>query len=78
MLPTPVPADRGSRANAKMSTVKIFERNCAYCRQLIRLNWKERLIPPDRVRLVFHDECWDKYCAKYDRKRTRPEALAEG
>ncbi len=65
-----------------MSTVKIFERNCAYCRQLIRLNWKEKLIPREGARLVvdqvFHDECWDRYWGKYDRKRTLPDALVEG
>jgi len=26
---------------------------------------------------VFHDECWDKYWAKYDTKRVLPEALAK-
>ncbi len=66
----------------KMSTVEKFERDCAYCRQPIRLNWKKGLIPTAGVCLVadqvFHDECWDKYWAKYDRKRTLPEALAEG
>jgi hypothetical protein len=60
-----------------MSTV---ERDCAYCRQMIRLKWKEGLIPPEGVRLiadqVFH-ECWDKYWAKYDAKRTLPEMLVE-
>jgi hypothetical protein len=40
------------------------------------------LIPPEGVRLVadqvFHDECWDKYWAKYDRKLTLPaEVLVE-
>jgi hypothetical protein len=64
-----------------MSTVK-FERDCAYCRQRIRLKWKKGLIPSEGVRLVadqvFHDECWDKYWAKYDTKRTLPQALANG
>jgi hypothetical protein len=61
-----------------MSTVERFERDCAYCRQSIRLKWKMGLIPSEGVRLVadqvFHDECWDKYWAKYDTKRTLTEA----
>ena len=65
-----------------MSTVKKVERDCAYCRQLIRLNWKDGLIPPEGVRLVadqvFHDECWEKYWGTYDVKRALPVALAEG
>jgi hypothetical protein len=64
-----------------MSTVEKFERNCAYCRQLIRLKWQKGFIPSEGVRLVadqvFHDECWDKYWAKYDTKRILPVALAE-
>jgi hypothetical protein len=46
-----------------------------------RLKWKKGLIPSEGVRLVadqvFHDECWDKYWAKYDTKRVLPEALAK-
>jgi hypothetical protein len=59
-----------------MSTVVKFERDCAYCRQPVRLKWKKGLIPPEGACLVadqvFHDECWDKYWTKYD--RTLPEA----
>ena len=65
-----------------MSTVEKFERDCAYRPQPIRLKWKNGFIPPEGVCLVvdqvFHDECWDKYWAKYDTKRTLPEVLAEG
>ena len=65
-----------------MSTVEEFERDCAYCRQPIRLKWKNGLIPSEGVCLVadqvFHDKYWDKYWAKYDTKRTLPEALAKG
>jgi hypothetical protein len=79
MRPTPVPAAGGSER--EMSTVEKFERDCAYCHQPIRLKWKNGFIPPEGVRLVadqvFHDECWDEYWAKYDRKRTLPEMLAE-
>jgi hypothetical protein len=49
-----------------MSTL---EKDCAYCRQPIRLNG---LVPPEGVCLVvdqvFHDKCWDEYRAKYHRK----------
>jgi hypothetical protein len=52
-----------------MSAADKFERDCAYCRQPIRLKWKKRLIPPEGVCLVadqvFHDECWDRYWTKY-------------
>jgi hypothetical protein len=61
-----------------MSTIAKFERDCAYCRQPIRLKWKEGLIPPEGACLVadqiFHDECWNKYWAKYD---TLPETGRE-
>jgi hypothetical protein len=62
-----------------MSTVEKFERDCAYCRQPMRLKWKKGLILPQGVCLVadqvFHDECWDKYRAKDCRKRTRGRAM---
>ena len=62
-----------------MSAIEELQRDCAYCRQPIRLKWNKGLIPPEGVCLiadqVFHDECWDKYWAKYDRKRTLPLAL---
>jgi hypothetical protein len=52
-----------------MSAVEEFERDCAYCRQPIRLKWKNGLIPSEGVCLVadqvFHDNCWDKYWAKW-------------
>ena len=57
-----------------MSTVK---KDCAYCRQPIRLEWKNGLIPPEGVCLVvdqvFHDKCWDEYRVKYHAKRQLPE-----
>jgi hypothetical protein len=62
-----------------MCTVEEFERDCPYCRKPIRLKWKNGLIPLEGACLVadqfFHDKCWDKYKAKYDRKQTLPEAL---
>jgi hypothetical protein len=79
MRPAPVSAAGGEGAR-EMSTIKEFERDCAYCHQPIRLKWKKELIPPEGVRLVadqvFHDECWDKYWPNYDSKQTLPEALA--
>jgi hypothetical protein len=62
-----------------MSTVEKFERDCAYCRQPIRLKWKKGLILAEGVCLVadqvFHEECWDTYRAKSHRKRTRGQAM---
>jgi hypothetical protein len=57
-----------------MSMIEELKRDCAYCRQPIRLKWKNGLIPPEDVRLVvdqvFHDKCWDKFFALYNGKRT--------
>jgi hypothetical protein len=55
-----------------MGTVEEFERHCAYCRQPIRLKWKNGLIPSEGVCLVtdqvFHDKCWDKYKEEIERR----------
>jgi hypothetical protein len=62
-----------------MSTL---DKDCAYCRQPIRLEWKNGLIPPEGVCLVvdqvFHDKCWDEYRVKYHRKGALPEAGRDG
>jgi hypothetical protein len=54
-----------------MSTV---EKDCAYCRQPIRLSWKNGLVSTVGVCLVvdqfFHDKCWDDYLVKYHTKLT--------
>ena len=52
-------------SEGEMSSVEYFERDCAYCRQPIRLKWKNGPVPVEGVRLVadqvFHDKCWEKY-----------------
>jgi hypothetical protein len=64
-------AEGGSEG--EMSTNEEFQRHCAYCRQPITLKWKKGLVRSEGVRLVvdqvFHDKCWDKFFAVYDRKR---------
>jgi hypothetical protein len=60
-----------------MGTIEELQRDCAYCRGLITLKWKNRLVPSDGVRLVvdqvFHDKCWDTFWAKYSGKRPLPQ-----
>ena len=68
-----------------MSTVK---KDCAYCRQPIRLTWKNGLVLTEDVclvadqvfhdkcrdeYLVFYNKCWDEYRVKYHAKRQLPE-----
>ena len=64
-----------------MSTIEELQRDCAYCRQPITLKWKNGPMRSEGVRLVvdqvFHDECWDKFFAVYNRKPTLPRGAEE-
>jgi hypothetical protein len=51
-----------------MSTIEELRRDCAYCRQPIKLKWKNGPMPSEGVCLVvdqvFHDRCWAKFWAE--------------
>jgi hypothetical protein len=56
-----------------MSMTEELQGNCGYCRQPIKLKWKNGPMRSEGVLLVvdqvFHDKCWDKFFAVYNGKR---------